>query len=260
MAARFPPNVLSAILVSGSISLAIQNDLGFDPIRPAVADPGTMTITIHDVDAAGPVLGQVVLDGATDALPNGALTTVPVPLTPGTVSPTFMAVIDLDSPLGDTNVLIDINANLDVTATPGTILVSSVSVDADGRAISFPQTTLDVGSIDADLVNRIQEGSLIVDVQNPFGVAFRVDVEIGGLGITTLRRTLDIGSGPTSSVALEYEAADFRSFLGRSGVFFRGNGWVSSIGTPATVTPTQEALIETSLDLVLDVGGSTNAP
>ena len=255
-----PADVMSAVLVSGSISFAIQNDLGFDPIRPAVADPGTMTITIHDVDAAGPVIGQVVLDGATDALPNGALTTVPVPLTQGTVSPTFMAVIDLDSPLGDTNVLIDINANLDITATPGTILVSSVSVDADSSAISFPQTTLDVASIDVDLVNRIQEGSLIVDVQNPFGVVFTVNVEIGGPGITTLWRTLDIGSGPTSSVALEYEAADFRSFLGRSGVFIRGNGVVSSIGTPATVAPTEEVLIETSLDLVLDVGGSTNAP
>ena len=40
-----PTDVVSATLASGSISIDIQNNLGFDPIRPAVADPGTMTIS-----------------------------------------------------------------------------------------------------------------------------------------------------------------------------------------------------------------------
>jgi len=250
-----PTDVVSATLVSGSISLAIQNNLGFDPIRPAVGNPGTMTITIHDIDAAGPVIGQVVLDGATTAIPNGALTTVPVALVPGTVSPTFVAVIDLDTPMGDTNVLIDISASLDITATPGAILVSSATLDVDGRAVGFPETTLDVGTIDADIVSRILSGALIVDVQNPFGVAISVLVEIGAPGIVTLQRTLDIGSGPTSSVVLNYTGAEFQSFLGQPGVFFRGNGAVNSPGVPATVTATQEVVIETSLDLTLEIGG-----
>ena len=77
-----PADVVSVELVNASISLAMQNDLGFDPIRPAVAAPGTMTITIHAVDATGPELGRVVLDGnvATDSVPDGALTTVSLPL------------------------------------------------------------------------------------------------------------------------------------------------------------------------------------
>ncbi len=250
-----PTDVVSSTLVSGSISVGIQNNLGFDPIRPAVAGPGTMTITIHDVDAAGPVIGQVVLNGATSAIPNGALTTVPVPLVPGTVSPMFVAVIDLDTPMGDTNVLIDINATLDITATPGPILVSSATIVVDGRAVSFPQTSLDVGSIDTDILDRLLSGSLIVDVQNPFGVAISVLVEIGGPGITTLQRTLDIGSAPTSSATLSYTGDEFRTFLGRPGVFFRGNGAVTSPGVPAMVTPTQEIVIETKLDLLLEIGG-----
>jgi hypothetical protein len=250
-----PTDVVSATLASGSISIDIQNNLGFDPIRPAVADPGTMTITIHDVDAAGPVIGQVVLDGATDAIPNGALTNVSMPLTPGSLSPTFVVVIDLDTPAGDTNVLIDINATLDITAIPGAILVSSATLDVDGRAVGFPQTTLDVVTIDPDIVSRILNGALIVDVQNPFGVAISVQVEIGAPGIVTLQRTLDIGSAPTSSVALNYTGAEFQSFLGQPGVFFRGNGAVDSPGVPATVTPIQEVVIETSLDLTLEIGG-----
>jgi hypothetical protein len=250
-----PADVVSATLVSGSISLAIQNDLGFDPINPAGAGTGTMTISIHDVDAAGPVIGQVVLDGATTALPNGALTTVPLVLNPGTVTSAFVAVVEIDTPGGVTPVLIDINARLDITATPGPLLVSSATLDVDGQAVSFEQTTLDVGSIEQDLVSRIQSGSLIVDVQNPFGVAISIMVEIGGPGITTLQRILDIGAGPTSSASLDYTGTELSSFLGQPGVFFRGNGAVNSPGTPATVTATQEVLIETSLDLMVEISG-----
>ena len=96
-------DVESVQLVSGSISLAIQNDLGFDPIRPAAGSPGTMTVTIYDVDASGRPLSQVTLDGniLTDSLPNGALTTILLNLAPGTVSTTIFAEVDLDSPAGD---------------------------------------------------------------------------------------------------------------------------------------------------------------
>ena len=91
-------DVESVQLVSGSISLAIQNDLGFDPIRPAAGSPGTMTVTIYDVDASGRPLSQVTLDGniLTDSLPNGALTTILLNLAPGTVSTTIFAEVDLD--------------------------------------------------------------------------------------------------------------------------------------------------------------------
>lgn len=249
-----PTDVVSVEVVSGSIFLGIQNDLGFDPIRPAVADPGTLTVTLYDGDIAGRVLGQAVLAGATDSLPDGSLTTIPLTLAPGTVTSTIFTVIDLDSPLGDTNVLIDITASFDITVTVGSILVSSATIDVDGRAVSIPETTLDVAGIDADLVANIQSGSLLLDVQNPFGVAIDIVVEIGGVGITTLQRNLNIGSGATTSATLSYTGADLQSFLGKTGVFFRGSGTVTSPGVPATVTPTQVASIAASLDVVLELG------
>jgi hypothetical protein len=79
-------------------------------------------------------------------------------------------------------------------------------------------------------------------------------VEIGGPGIVTLQRDVHIGSGPTTSVTLFYTGAELQSFLGKPGVFFRGSGTVSSGGAPATVTPTQEATISTTLDVVLELG------
>ena len=250
-----PTDVVSAALVSGSISLAIQNNLGFDPINPAVADPGSMTMTVYDGDVLGRVLGQVALAGPVNSLPNGGLTTIPIALSPGTVTPTILTVIDVDSPLGDTNILIDVNAGFDITATVGSILVSSVTILVDGRAVSIPETTLDVSDIDADLVANIQSGSLVLDIQNPFGVAIDVVVEIGGTNINTLQRNVTIGSGPTTSATLSYTGLDLQSFLGKTGVFFRGTGTVTSPGVPATVTPTQEATLEASLDVVLELGG-----
>ena len=247
-------DVVSVEMESGSISLGIQNDLGFDPIRPTAASPGSMTITVYDGDITGRVLGRTVLDGSTDSLPNLSLTTVPLVLAPGTISSTLLTVIDLDSPLGD-NVLIDVSARLDITVTVDNILVSSATLNVDGLAVSIPETTLDVADIDAGLVTNIQSGSLILDVQNPFGVAFDVVIEIGGPGIVTLQRVLAIGSGPTTSASLSYTGLDLQSFLGKVGVFFRGTGTITSPGVPATVTPTQEVSIEASLDVVLELGG-----
>ncbi len=248
-----PTDVVSVEMESASISLGIQNDLSFDPIRPAAANPGSMTITIYDGDISGRVLGQVLLDGATDALPSGMLTTVPLNLAPGTVTPTILAVVDLNSPLGDTNVLINTAAGLDIAVTVGTILVSAVTVNVDGLTVDIDETQLDLEDIDADIVSNVQTGSLILDVQNPFGVAISLVVEIGGPGITTIQRTLDIGSGPTSSATLSYTGAELQTFLGKRGVFFRGSGTVT--GGPLTVTPDQVVVIEATLDVELEIGG-----
>ena len=189
-----PTDVVSVELVSGSISLAIQNNLGFDPINQAPASPGTLTVTLYDTDVNGRQLAQVVLDGTTDALPAG-LTTIPLNLAPGTITSAIFTDVDFDSPLGN-SVLIDINAGFDVTMTVGTLVVSSATINVDGVSVNIDETQLNLEDIDPDIVSNLQSGSLILDVQNPFGVSINVVIEIGGPGILTLQDTLDIGSGP----------------------------------------------------------------
>ena len=247
-------DVVSVDLVSGSISLAIQNDLGFDPIRPAAGSPGTMTVTIYDVDTGGSQLSQVTLDGAvlTDSLPNGALTTIPLNLAPGTVSSTIFAEVDLVSPAGDP-VPIDLNAGLDITVAVGPVSVSSATLNVDGLAVNLDPTPLDAEGIDSTAVNRIQSGALILDIQNPFGVGVDLTLDISGPGFTTIQKGLSIGNGATSSVTLMYTATELQSFLGQSGVQITGGGTVVSPGGPATVTPTDEVVIEATLDIVLEI-------
>ena len=262
--ASLPTDVVSVEMESALFSLGIQNDLGFDPLRPAATRTGTMTITVFGTDINGDTLAIVVLDGATDALPNGMLTTVPVILGAGTATSTILTVIDLDSPLGDTPVPINVNNGLGITATVGTVLVSSATVNVDNLTVDIDEKQLELEDIDEDFVSNIQIGALVLDVQNPFGVAISLVVEIGGGEIIceagdtppcTLKRTLDIGSGPTSSATLSYTGAELQTFLGKTGVFFRGSGTVMSPGGPLRVTPDQVLVIEATLDVELEIGG-----
>ena len=123
----------------------------------------------------------------------------------------------------------------------------------DGLTVDIDQQQLDLEDIDEDIVLNVQTESLLLDVQNPFGVAISLVVEIGGPGIVTLQRTLDIGSGPTSSATLSYTGAELQTFLGKPGVFFRGSGTVT--GGPLTVTPDQVVVIKATLDVDLEIGG-----
>jgi hypothetical protein len=176
----------------------------------------------------------------------------PVTLAAGTVTPTIFTEVVLDSPLGDL-VVIDVTNGLDIAVTVTAVVVSSATVNVDGISVDIAETNLDVEDIDADLVENVVSGSLILDVVNPFGVAIDVTLEIGGPGITTIQKVLNIGSAATTSATLTYTGLELQSFLGQTGVFFRGNGTVSS-ATPATITPTQEASIQASLYLVLRLG------
>jgi len=125
----------------------------------------------------------------------------------------------------------------------------------DGRAVSLTPTQLDVGGIDTDIVNRIQGGSLILEIQNPFDVGINLSLEISVGGFTTIQDSVSIVAAATSSVTITYSAADFQSFLGQTSVLVSGAGTVVSPGIPATVTPAQVMVIGTSLDLTLEVGG-----
>ena len=156
-----PTDVVSVEMESGVISLGIQNNLGFDPIRPAVADPGTMTMTLYDGDITGPVLAQVVLDGSTDALPDGMLTTIPLNLVQAPSTSTILTVIDIVSPLGDTNVLIDVKRRPQYHGDVGTILVSSATVNVDGLTVDIAEQQLDLQDIDADIC--VERSDRIID-------------------------------------------------------------------------------------------------
>ena len=240
-----PADVSQATLTAGSVALAVHNGFSFDPM----AGGGTVTVTLTD-GTGGPVLGQTVFSGS---LPPGQARSQAITLNPGSVGATLAAAVVVNSPGGQVTT-IDSGQRLTVTATPSGIRASSARVNAAGRSISFDPTDLDVEDIDSFITDRIENGAIVLAITNPFAVAVSASVQIvypGG----TLAKPLAIGSAATSSATLSYTGEELRSFLGKPNVRLTGTGAVSPTAAPVTVTPGQQVVITTKLDLTLRVGG-----
>jgi len=250
--ASFPANVSGATLISGSVALAVHNGFSFDPIRPGAGNTGSLTITLTD-GPAGPQVAQVVIDGATEALPPGSTVNKLVALTPGPVGPTVYASSVLVSPAGDP-VALNTSESLTITATPQALLMSSAEVAVAGRTVRFDSTSLDVSDIDQSIIDAVDQGAYVFDLTNPFGVSVDGNLEITGDGVPTITKTLSVPDGATSSTTVTFTGEELRSFLGRSNVQLTGSGVVSAAG-PITVEPAQEITIDGKLDLSLSFGG-----
>lgn len=241
-----PADVAQATVTSGSVAIAINNGFSFDPL----AGGGTLTVTLRD-GPGGPAVGQTTFTGS---LPAGQTRTQTLTITPGALGSNLVISTAVTSPGGQVTT-IDNNQILAVTATPSPILVSSARVNVGGRSIEFDPTDLDVEDIDETITKRIQGGSIILEIANPFGVSVAATVSISRPTGGPLSKPLAIGSGATSTATLTYTGEDLRSFLGKSGVRLTGTGTVNASAGAITVTPGQQVSIRSKLDLTLRIGG-----
>jgi hypothetical protein len=249
--ASLPASVTGATLTSGNVTLAVTNGFSFDP----TAGGGSVTMTIRD-GAAGRVLGTATI--ASGSLPAGQTITRVVAASPGGVGATISATTVIDS-RGGQQATINTNQQISVTATPQSILVSAATVNVAGRSVSFSAQDLDVGDISDDVVGRIQQGAIILDITNPFNVAMTLQASIawpeqGGQPSGTLTRSVAIGSGATSTVQLAFTGEELKRFLGKEKVTLSGSGSVSGAAGAITVTPSQQVLVKARIDLTLRIG------
>jgi hypothetical protein len=246
-----PADVESATLAGSTVSITIQNSFTFDPLRLPSGATGTLTVTLTD-GPGGAQIGQVVIDGATETLAAGASVTKTTPVT-GTVGSTVTGVVDLDSPAGAAGdlVTIDTSEGFTVTVTPGEVLIASATVNVDGQVVDLEAEPIDT-DLDEGLTNRIQQGTLILDVANPFGVSFDGSVNLGTV-LEPQTKSLSIPGSPTSQVTIPYTGAELQNVFGGTGVQFWGSGTISAPG-PITVTPGQSITLEASIDFTILIG------
>lgn len=248
----FPPEVFAISVVDGEVTLEITNRFGFDPIRPAAGAFGSMTLRVTD-DADGDVLSELVVSGADTTFADGTTQTRTLTLAPIDVNGSLVASVVLDSPAGDP-VTIDASAELSVVATPGLIRVASVAVDVSNEPVAFDPRDLNVGDIDQDLEDRLIQGSFLLNVTNPFGVAADFDLSITG-GTLPIMRTASITSAASSQVRIDFTGNELRSFLGEDGVVLSGSAVIDAGAGVVTVLPGQELILEAQMDLTVEIGG-----
>jgi hypothetical protein len=236
-----PSDVSAATITSGTVQIQILNGFSFDPLSGG----GTLTVTVLN-GAGGTQLGQVVINGASEALNPGGTTTRTLSLATGAVGGSLAVEAQISAP-GGQNALITTSDQLTITATTTSLLVASATVNVTGRSVALDAVTLDVADIDSSLTDRIQEGSVILDIANPFGVSFSGTVTMGPTS-----KSLSISGNGTSTVSISYTGQELRSFLGQPGMSFSGSGTLS--GGSVTVSPGQKMTIDAKIDLTIQIG------
>ena len=240
-----PADVSAAMISSASTEVQVVNGFSFDPI----AGGGSLTITISD-GPGGAELGQVVVDGTTEAMTAGGTLTRTISIGSASIGSTFVASVDIVT-VGGQVALIDTSDQITVTATATSLFVSSATVNVTSQSVDFDADSLDVEDIDSQVIDRIQEASLVLDIVNPFGISIEGSIVIGTAG-DPVTKSLSIGSGSTSSTRITYTNAELRMWLGQAGVTFSGSGTAS--GGSVTVSPGQEMTIKVTLDATIQIG------
>ena len=192
-----PADVTAATISNATIEVEIVNGLSFDPI----AGGGSLTITITDGQGGTP-LGEVLVDGTTEQMPAGGTLTSTISIDSKEIGTTFFASVEVVS-LGGQVSLIDTSDQITVTTTITSLLLSSATVNVTSRTVEFDDEELDVEDIDEDVVNRIKEASLLLDIVNPFGVSVEATIVIGTTGNPVSKQLL-IDASATSSTSIGY--------------------------------------------------------
>ncbi len=236
-----PADVASAEVSGGSIDIEVLNGFTFDPLD----NGGSVTISIAD-DVTGELLGQLVLEDPTDDLQPNVPVFRSISVQPGSITGPIRATTTVDAP-GGQSAFIDVSDQIQVTSTVQSLLVSAVTIDVGNRSVTLDEQEVELEDIDQEVADRIIEGSIILDIDNPFGVSLDGTIEIGSTS-----KSLSITDAETSTVTLTYTGEELRSFIGQPSVFFRGSGVAN--GTAVTIAPGQVMLIEATLDFTILIG------
>jgi hypothetical protein len=246
-----PGEIASATLTGGMLQFVVRNNFTFDPLRPSATARGYAVITVSN---GATVIGRDSLNGADVALAAGGSLTRSIPLA-GTVtgsSPVTVS-LKLDSPAGD-NVQMDASRTIVITATPTNLKVATAAVSVVNRQISS-SSTIDLTDIDNTVSDKVQSGSLLLGITNPFTVGGTLTVSLAAAGGATITKSITLATG-TSSPKIDFNKTELAALLGRN-VTLTFSGPVNGTAGSVTVSPKQAVVVTSRLDLNLEVGRST---
>ncbi len=254
----FPATVASATVTGGTVTLLVNNNLGFDPLRPNGASPayGTMTVTITN----GATNTATNFNGATQAMPNGAVTNLSVPVPAGTYATSFSVSIAFNVPASSGNYSLAASNSISVTPSVDNLTVSQASVVVVNESINTTPSSFDMD--DVDFADQVEGGGLILDVVNPFTASATGSLVVaapaqGADPAVNISKPFNIAATPTSTVSITLSKAELQSLVGKTGVTMSvtGNATGTGAGNTVTVTPTSRITLRTKVQLILNVGG-----
>ena len=235
---NLPANISSVEISSGSVHVAVTNGLSFDPL----AGGGLIEATILDGEG-GLQLAQLIFSGA---LAPGTTLTQSISIGNSNVGNEVFAVIKVTSPGGQI-APINISEQLSVATTGSALIMGSTTVSLEGHAVEVDVVKLDLDHISPEIIERIVNGSLILEVTNPFGVSLSGNINIGPTS-----KSFSISEDGRSTTTISYTRNELSSFLGEKGVILSLSGTAN--GTSITLSSHQELTIEGAIDCLIRIG------
>lgn len=245
---RLPSNVAGATIVDGSVSVALTNGFAFDPLQPGAGGPtGTIAVTIS---SGSTTVGTLTLSGTSERFAPGTTITRSVPLSPAAVGNRLAIVVTLVSPAGDP-VRVDTNERVTIVATSQGVHVSQVMAIVAARPVALRPFTVDLTSIDASIIDRVQGGALIVSMTNPFGVSGALTMTVSNAGMP-ISKPVDVRPGPTTQ-HIPLTRDEVKALLGRA-ITVNATGTLGA-GTAVPLSAADTARVTTQLDLTFGTQG-----
>ena len=252
----FPSGVTNVTVSGGTLTLAIANTLGFDPLRPngAAAPYGSAAVLV----SSGATSRTQTFDGSTQAMPTGQTTTLSVALPTGAYTGSLTVMITFTVPAGGTASLRGSNA-VAVTATVQGLTASSATVGLLNKPFSVAPTAFDLA--DVDFSDIVAGGELALRITNPLMAQAAATLTLsapaqGTSGAVSITKPLPIPAGATQTTTIALTAAELRSLLGKTGVTIGLAGTATGLGSGSTVTvtPTQRIAVKSTIRLLLNAG------
>ena len=235
---NLPANMSSVEISSGSVHVAVTNGLSFDPL----VGGGSVEATILDGEG-GLQLAQLIFSGA---LAPGTTLTQSISIGNSNVGNEVFAVIKVISPGGQI-APINTSEQLSVATTGSALIMGSTTVSLEGHAVEVDVVKLDLDHIGPEIIERIVNGSLILEVTNPFGVSLSGNINIGPTS-----KSFSISEDGRSTTTISYTRNELSSFLGEKGVILSLSGTAN--GTSITLSSHQELTIEGAIDCLIRIG------
>ena len=233
-----PANISSIEISSGSVHVAVTNGLSFDPL----AGGGSIEATILDGEG-GLQLAQLIFSGA---FAPGTTLAQSISIGNLNIGNELFAVIEATSPGGQI-APINTSEQLSVATTGSALIMGSTTVSLEGHAVEVDVVKLDLDHIGPEIIERIVNGSLILEVTNPFGVSLSGNINIGPTSKSFL-----ISEDGRSTTTISYTRNELTSFLGEKGVTLSLSGTAN--GTSITLSSHQELTIEGTIDCLIRIG------
>ena len=252
---EMPDDVASGTVTSAGMTLTLTHTLGFDPLQPSGrTQDGLIAVTVRN---GARVLGQDTIRGA---FPNGSTVVRTIPLAAGDVAGDLTISLTIVSPAGGTApqhwVTVRNAGAFSGTVEPANVAISEARVVVLNREVSTDLVTIDLTDIDESMSERVKSGAFVVTIDNPLGVVGTMQLVISGGTAGTITKPIQVGIG-VSTRRVEFTGPELQSLLGNE-VSLAITGRVTAPTGTALVRPGMRIFVTTNLDLIFEIGGSTN--